>query len=67
MVVAIFKAGRGRNSHSQACAREIWLARAIHNVTLTCTHIPGECLVNTADALSRFHLGAVTMTGYMNS
>ena len=33
MAVAIFQAGRGRKSHIQACARDIWLAYAIHDVT----------------------------------
>ena len=35
--LAIFQAGRGRNSHIQVCAREIWLTCAI----LTDSHRQG--------------------------
>ena len=38
MSVAILQASKGRNSHIQACAREVWLSRALHDITLTCTH-----------------------------
>ena len=55
--VAIMQAGRGRDPFLQACAREVWLIAARHNITLTVEHIPGEQLIESADALSRFHLG----------
>ena len=57
--MAIIHAGKGRNGHFQACARELWMACAVHDITLTFTHTPGDSLVSTADALSRYHLGGV--------
>ncbi len=56
--VAIMQAGRGRNPFLQACAREAWVIAAINDLTLVVTHIPGRQLQDTADALSREHLGA---------
>ena len=66
--VEIFQSGKGRNSHIHVCAREIWLACAIHDVTHTCTHMPDEKLVSTSDTLSRFHKGGAgsIMTAYMS-
>ena len=58
-MVAIFQAGRGRDSYIKACARVIWLAYTIHGVTLTFLYTPVEQLVDTADALSHFHKGRV--------
>ncbi len=55
--VAIMQVGRGRDSFLQACAREIWLTAALHDITLIVSHIPGRDLQDTADALSREHLG----------
>jgi hypothetical protein len=49
--------GRGRDPFLQTCAREAWLTAALHDITLEVRHIPGEQLSDTADALSRQHLG----------
>ena len=39
MAAAMFHAGKGRDSHIQACARKVWLACAVHDVKCTCkTH-----------------------------
>ena len=55
--VAVLQAGRGRDPLLQAAARELWLLSARHQFHLSVTHVPGEQLLTTADALSRFHLG----------
>ncbi len=55
--VAIMQVGRGRDGFLQACAREAWLTATIHDLTLVVSHIPGRELQDTADALSREHLG----------
>ena len=57
MAVDIIQAGKGRNGHIQACAREIWLLCALHDIILTCMYTSGDSLVSTADALSKYHLG----------
>ena len=54
---AIFQLGRGRDSYIQACARELWLICAVNDIMLVVSHVPGESLTETVDALSRFHLG----------
>ena len=59
MAVAILQAGKGRNGHIQACAREIWLSCALHDIILTCRHTPSDSLISTADVLSRCHLGSI--------
>ena len=59
MAVTIIQAGKERNSYIQACARDIWLPCALHDITVTCTHIPVDSLICMADALSRCHLGSV--------
>ena len=53
------QAGKGRNSHIHVCARETWLACALNDITLICTHTPGDSLLSTGDALSRFNLGGI--------
>ena len=57
MAVAIFQAGRGRDLFIQACARELWLTCAAWDITLAVGHVSGTFLEDTADALSRDHLG----------
>ena len=57
--VAIFHVGRGRDSFLQACAREIWLTCAVWDITLAVGDVSGASLTDTADALSRWHLGQV--------
>ena len=54
---AIFQAGRGREQFIQACAREVLLTCSTWDITLVVGHIQGSRLVDTADALSRWHLG----------
>ena len=66
MAVAILQAGKGRNSYIQACAMMIWLACALHDITLMCTLTPGDSLLSTANALSKFHLdGLYIRAGYV--
>ena len=59
MAVAIFQLGRGMpaEAYIQACARELWLICVPADITLVVSHIPGESLTETVDALSRFHMG----------
>ncbi len=57
--VAVMEAGRGRDAFLQACAREVWLQAANHDIDLVVKHVAGESLLPTADALSRFHLGGI--------
>ena len=55
--VAIFQAGNGRDDFIQACSRELWLTCATWDITLAVGYVPGTSLKDTADALSRWHLG----------
>ena len=55
--VHIFQAGRGRNHFLQSCAHHLWLICASHDITLAVSHIPGEFLTSSADALSQWHTG----------
>ena len=54
---AIFQPGTGRDSYIQTCAQELWLICVHADITLVVSHIPGESLIETADALSHFHKG----------
>jgi hypothetical protein len=56
--VATLQHGKGRDNTLQAIAREIWLVAATHDLDLRVVHIAGELLTPSADALSRWHLGA---------
>lgn len=55
----INQAGRGRDTFLEACAQEMWITCAIWDITLAVGHIPGESLMATTDALSKWHLGQV--------
>ena len=55
--VTIFQACRGKDAFLQTCAREIWQTCTQWDITLTVSHIPGAHLQETANALSRYHLG----------
>ena len=55
--VDIFQAGKGMDAFIQACSREIWLTCAAWDITLAVGHVPGTSLEDTADALSRWHMG----------
>ena len=44
--------GKARDPVIAACARELWLVAATHQLIITVEHVPGESLV-LADALSR--------------
>jgi hypothetical protein len=55
--VAVLQDGRGRDALLQAAARELWLLAALHQFTIEVVHIPGEQLLESADALSRAHTG----------
>ena len=59
IVVAIFQAGRERDSFIQVCTRKGWLACALHDVRLTIFQSPGEQLVEMAATLSHFHKGGM--------
>ena len=54
---ATFQLRRGRDSYIQACAWELWFICAHADITLAVSHMPGESLTKTADALSRFNMG----------
>lgn len=54
--VQVFRTGRGRNPILLDCARHLWMAQAILDVTITYQHVKGEDN-SIADALSRLHLG----------
>ena len=55
--VTIFQVSRGKDLFLQACARDIWQRCAQWDITLAVGHILGPYLQETADALSRYHLG----------
>ena len=57
--VTIFQAGRGKDPFLQAGTRDIWQTCAQWDITLAVSHMPGELLQDTADALSRYHLGQI--------
>ena len=59
IAVAICQAGKGRDAFIQACASDIWLTCSAWNITLAVGHVSGTCtpLEDTADALSRWHMG----------
>ena len=57
--VCIFQVGESHDPFLQRYARDIWLTYATWDIALAISHIPGERLRHTADALSRYHLGAV--------
>ena len=65
--VAILQTGKGRNSHIQVCAKEIWLACVLHDITLMCTHT----LVTVYSALQMPSAGSTWVeyirTEYMSS
>ena len=50
-------AGRGMDTFLQACTREVWLTCSIWDITLAISHVAGESLTDSANALSRWHLG----------
>ena len=52
-VVEVLNSGRARDDTLTACARNIWLLSALHNITLKVTHIAGS-QNNIADLLSRW-------------
>ena len=39
--------------------REIWCVCAINDINLNVVHTPGQQLIDSADALSRYNLGGV--------
>jgi hypothetical protein len=55
--VGVLQDGRGRDALLQAAARELWLFAALHQFTIEIVHIPGQQLLQSADALSRAHTG----------
>ena len=50
MAVSMFQAGYGKDQFIQACARQLWLLCATHDVTLAVGHISGDFLTASADA-----------------
>ena len=56
--VDVLQAGRGRDHYIQHCAREVWLLTARLDIDLSMQHVSGEQLRDSANALSRRHLGA---------
>jgi hypothetical protein len=59
VAIAVLQMGAGRDQFLLACAREMWLICATHNITLKPLHTPGELLTHSVDALSRMHTGQV--------
>jgi hypothetical protein len=57
VAVSVLQAGRSRDELLLTCAREIWLICTSFDINLTVTHVPGQSLEATADALSRLHMG----------
>ena len=55
--VAIFQTGKRRDSFIHACAKEVWVAWTEFYITLGVAHTLGEALMETADALSCWHMG----------
>ena len=55
--VAVLQLGMGRSPILQTIAREIWLLCAQQDISLQVSHIAGAQLTQSADALSRLHLG----------
>ena len=55
-MVSIFQVGRC-DEFIQACASEVWITCATWDITLVVGHILGTHLSDTADALSKWHLG----------
>ena len=52
-VVNVLRSGRARDAYLAACARNIWLWAAIHDIQFTYTHVSGKSN-RTADLLSRW-------------
>ena len=55
--VAIFQAGKCWDAFIQACSRELWLTCTAWDITLAGGNVPDTSLEDTADALSRWHMG----------
>ena len=53
MAVMVFQAGRGRDELLQSCPTQLWLVCAQPDITLRVGHVPGQSLLELADALSR--------------
>ena len=52
-VVNVLRSGRARDLYLAACARNIWLWAATHDIQFTYTHVSGKSN-RTADLLSRW-------------
>ena len=57
MAATIFQLGKGRDANIHACAHELWLICVTAHVTLVVSHILGESLTLSVDALSWYHTG----------
>ena len=57
IAVAIFQAGKGRDSFIHACTQQLWLICAELDITLNMSHIPCEQLTMSIDTLSYWHMG----------
>ena len=55
--ITIFQARPGKDAFFRACARVIWQTCVQWDITFAVSHIPSAHLQETADSLSRFHLG----------
>ena len=60
-MVAVFQAMRGRDPFIQACIREVWSTCTVNDIALSVVHTPWEQLIDSADALSEYHLRGVFM------
>ena len=57
--VGIFQAGKGRDAFLLTCTRDILLTCTLWGITLVVGHILGAQFRDTADVMSRWHLGPV--------
>ena len=46
-----------RDTFRQACACQLWLICATYDITLGVGHVPGDTLLQSADALSCWYIG----------
>ena len=68
MAVAILQASKGRNSHIQACAIEIWLACAVYMISPSCAPTPPITVYSAVQMLSAGSIWVVYIsTEYMST
>ena len=56
VAISVLQHGRSRDPFMLDCARHVWMVLALYHITLISEHVPGESLIMSADALSRYHI-----------